>query len=165
MSRSTLVLRSPCVRAVNSLQTTKNQRKIFFEGRDKVREATGTIITRWTGGVRIERVLPENSKKQEEKKNRGPTRLHAVDGQTATEPNWNELCRSMSTGYVRGSIEHVLRLSSAPASKPPPTSATHRCTCNINHWSSLFRVILYQHLWYHFKDRNQSIKYHIKAIQ
>lgn len=110
-------------------------------------------------------VAEKVSEKREEKMNRRPTRLYAVDGKTATETNWNELCHSMSTGYVRGSIEHVLRLSSAPSSKPPPMAATHWCTCNINHWPFLFRAILYQHLWYHFKGRNQSIKYRIKSIR
>lgn len=67
MPRTTLVLRSPCVRAMNSLQTTTNQRKIFFEGRDKVREATGTIIAinrRCTYRTGVARELARNEKEK-----------------------------------------------------------------------------------------------------
>lgn len=137
-----------------------------FEVRDQVKEAKWTIYHTMKRScmcrMDVAKELTWNEKK---KKNHEPTRLYAANGQTATETIWNELCRSMSTGYIRGSIEHILRLSSAPASKPSLTTATHWCTCNINHWSFLFHAILHHHLRYHFKDRDQSIKCRIKAIR
>lgn len=165
MPRSTLVLRSPCVRAMNSLQTTRNQRKIFFEGRDKVREATGTIIAanRWcTYRTGVARELARNEKGKRIVGRRDYTL--STDKQRLSLNETNSVAVWARATFAGRSNTFCASPRHRRQNHPGRTQRTG-APAFINHWSFLFRAILYQHLWYHSKDRNQSIKYRINAIQ